>query len=259
MDDLVALASSRLATRWVGHPLVLREVTESTNDDARRAAQAGAPTGYTVLANEQSHGRGRHGRAWHSPPGESLYVSVVIRPAMRPDEAPMLTLTAGLAVRDAVAHFVEPSSRVKIKWPNDVRVDGRKVAGVLVEGIVRGPELAFAVAGLGVNVRGTALPDELAARATTLRLARGSDLSRAEVLDALLAALECRVEQLQRDGAPGIVRAVSEHCDTLGAEVTVDGLTGRAVAIAADGALRIAHGNAAITDVRAGELQEERR
>ncbi|MEI8256443.1 MAG: biotin--[acetyl-CoA-carboxylase] ligase [Deltaproteobacteria bacterium] len=255
MEDLVELATRRVSSRWVGHPLVLRATSVSTNDEAREAAQKGAPAGYTVVADAQTHGRGRRGRTWHSPPGESLYVSVVMRPPMRPDEAPVLTLTAGLAVRDAVAHFVEPASRVTIKWPNDVRVDGLKVAGVLVEGSVRGAGLAFAVVGIGVNVRGLAMPEELAARATTLRLACGADVSRASVLEALLVALERRAEELQREGAARIVETVSAHCDTLGTEVTIDDVRGRAVSIAVDGALRVERADGTVTEVRAGEVQ----
>ncbi len=254
MEDLVELSTRRVPTRWVGHPLVLRETLESTSDAARDAAQSGASAGYTVVADAQTRGRGRRGRVWHSPPGESLYVSVLMRPSMRPDEAPVLTLAAGLAVRDAVSRFVEPASRVTIKWPNDVRVDGLKVAGVLVEGSVRGTGLAFAVVGIGVNVRGTTMPDELVARATTLRRATGADVRRADVLEALLVALERRVEELQRDGAMRIIEAVSAHCDTLGSDVTIDDVKGRAVSIATDGALRVERGDGTITEVRAGEI-----
>jgi BirA family biotin operon repressor/biotin-[acetyl-CoA-carboxylase] ligase len=173
---------------------------------------------------------------------------------MRPEDAPLLTLASGLAVRDAVVQFIEPASRVTIKWPNDVRIDGRKVAGVLVEGSIRGASLAFAVVGIGLNVRGTTLPDELATRATSMRLARGEDLARDAVLEALLIALERRVDQFVSGGGSDIVREVSLHCDTLGTEVSIDDVRGRAESIGANGALWVVRDDGTRVEVRSGEV-----
>lgn len=259
-DELVALATAPLGTRWVGRPLVLRHETGSTNDDVRAAAQAGAPTGYTVLADAQRAGRGRRGRAWHSPPGESLYVSVLLRPRLAPADAPVIALAAALAVCDAVA-TVLPSDRVlTIKWPNDVRVDGRKVAGVLVEGALRGAALAHAVVGIGLNVRGRALPEELAASATTLRLARGgADLSRVPVALALLVGLEARLDALaQPGGAADAIAAVAARCDTLGRRVAIDEVAGVAESIAPSGALCVRRDDGELVEVRAGEVVHAR-
>src|SRR5437868_3626316 len=133
MDDLARFAARKPRTRWAGQPTVFKPETGSTNDDVRAAALTGAATGFTVLADTQTAGRGRRGRSWHSPPGENLYVSVLARPALEAAHAPLITLAAGLAVRDAVLEWTQ-SQPVAIKWPNDVRIDGRKIAGVLVEG-----------------------------------------------------------------------------------------------------------------------------
>lgn len=255
MEDLVAVATRRPATQWVGHPIVLRDTTGSTNDDVRDAANGGAAAGYTVVANAQTSGRGRRGRTWLSPAGENLYVSVLLRPRCRPDEAPVIALAAGLAVRDALVHFVEPVERTTIKWPNDVRIDGRKVSGVLVEGSIRGSALAFAVVGIGINVRGVSMPDEIASRATSVRLACGEDLARGDVLEALLTALENRIEQFSREGAIAIVRDFSARCDTLGTDVSIDEIAGRAESISVDGGLVVLKRDGARVEVRSGEIR----
>uniref|UniRef100_H5SJD6 BirA family transcriptional regulator, biotin operon repressor / biotin-[acetyl-CoA-carboxylase] ligase n=1 Tax=uncultured delta proteobacterium TaxID=34034 RepID=H5SJD6_9DELT len=252
-DDLTETLSRRLDTRWAGRPLVLKTHTGSTNDDAHAAAMAGAPHGYTIVADAQSAGRGRHGRLWFSPPGENLYVSVVIRPRLRTTEAPLVTLAAGLAVADAIAPWIS-ERRVTIKWPNDVRIDGRKVAGVLVEGNIRGEQLAFAVVGIGINVRGATLPDTLATTATTLRLASGMTVSRSAVLHTLLAALELRIDSLLTDGPEPTISAVSARCDTLGTRVRVDGIEGVAERITASGGLLLRRDDGTHTEVRAGEI-----
>lgn len=254
MEDLTPLATRRLPTKWLGRPLVLKAETGSTNDDARTAAQAGAASGLTIVADSQTSGRGRRGRSWHSPPGDSLYLSVVVRSSMRPDVAPLLTLAAGLAVRDAVAHFVAPE-RVTIKWPNDVRIDRKKVAGILVEGAIRGDALAYAVLGIGLNVRGASLPDELRERATTLRIARGADIARPEVLCALLVALESRIDAVVRAPAE-IVGEVSRCCDTLGTEVQIDGVAGRAESLSPTGGIVIVTAAGERVEMRSGEIVE---
>jgi BirA family biotin operon repressor/biotin-[acetyl-CoA-carboxylase] ligase len=253
MEDLARVAARRLPTRWAARPLVLKSETVSTNDDARAAAVAGAPHGYTVVADAQSGGRGRRGRVWHSPPGENLYLSLVARPRLMIPDAPLLTLAAGLAVADTLDTMVAPG-RVTIKWPNDVRTDGRKVAGVLVEGSARGAVLSFAIVGIGVNVRGTTLPEQLAPIATTVRLATGAEPDRGAVLAALLGALEARIDLLLAQGGAPVVAAVSARCDTLGTRVRVDEVVGTARAITSAGGLLVARDDGTEVEVRAGEV-----
>jgi BirA family biotin operon repressor/biotin-[acetyl-CoA-carboxylase] ligase len=252
MDDLAEFATRRPRTRWAGHPIVLKAQTGSTNDDVREAALTNAATGFTVVADTQTAGRGRRGRTWLSPPGENLYVSVLARPALSPADAPLITLAAGLAVRDAVLACAAGSD-VAIKWPNDVRIAGRKIAGVLVEGSIRGSALGFVVVGVGINVRGTELPPEITATATTLRLATGITVARGELLERLLIALERRIDALVRDGAASTVGAVSACCDTLGTRVRIDELAGVADSISPSGGLIIRCDDGALREARAGE------
>ncbi len=158
----------------IGSPRVHHRLTDSTNERAKQLAAAGAPHGTLVTADEQTAGRGRQGRAWTAPPRSAVLMSVVLREL---DER--LPLTAAVALCEALP--VEAA----IKWPNDVWIEGRKVAGILVEGR---PQEGWAVLGVGVNVTTERFPGELAESATSLRLA-GIDADPEAVLAGLLRSL----------------------------------------------------------------------
>lgn len=155
----------------------------STMDEAARLAAAGCPSGTAVVAEEQTAGQGRHGRRWHSEPGSGLYVSVVLRVALPADSLPVLTLALGLAAADAITHTT--GLQPDLRWPNDIMFDERKAAGILVQ-----LTDSVAIAGIGVNVNHAAFPPELAAEATSLRIASGRPQSREGLLVALLPAID---------------------------------------------------------------------
>jgi BirA family biotin operon repressor/biotin-[acetyl-CoA-carboxylase] ligase len=157
----------------IGHPRVHFRVTDSTNERARALAAAGAPHGTLVTADEQSAGRGRQGRIWSAPPKSAVLMSVVLR-----DLRETLPLAAAVAVCEALP------VDARIKWPNDVWIDGRKLAGILVEGR---PQEGWAVLGIGLNVTTERFPAEL--NATSLRLA-GLSVTPAAALASLLGSLE---------------------------------------------------------------------
>jgi BirA family transcriptional regulator, biotin operon repressor / biotin---[acetyl-CoA-carboxylase] ligase len=174
----------RAAGNPLGGPLVHLDLTGSTNDLARGLAEGGAPSGTVVLAEEQTAGRGRQGRAWVAPPGRALTLSVIVRAG---DEAlGLLPLTTAVAVCEACEE-VAPV-RCGVKWPNDVWIEGRKVAGILIEAR---PQDRWAVVGIGLNVDTTEeeLPPELRESATSLRIATGADVGRERALVALLERL----------------------------------------------------------------------
>lgn len=250
MDDLTSFASP---ARALGHPAVVKALTASTSDDARALAAQGAAHGTLVIADAQTSGRGRRGRQWVSPPGENLYASFVLRPRVPPHSAPLLSLVAGLAIAEALdAHA--GGAAVRVKWPNDVRVDRRKLAGVLVEGSLRGDRLAWVVLGVGVNVRGESAPRGLDDVATTLRRVRGADLSRAAVLASLCLRLEARLADFEREGFAALRDALSARCETLGTRVRVDAVEGVAEALGPDGALRVRADGGELIDVRVGDV-----
>ncbi len=207
----------------LGRPCRVLAVTGSTNDDARGWAAEGAPSGAVVIADAQRAGKGRHGRSWSSPPGESLAISFILRPTLAPAALPPLAIAAGLAVLRAVGR--RTSATVQLKWPNDVLVSGNKIAGILVEGAVTGRAVDHAVVGIGINVRRTAFPDDLAARATSLALAGCSEpeaLHRGRLALDLARLLDEEVDELLR--TPGrLPERVAPH----------DALRGRAVRLEA--------------------------
>lgn len=192
-------------------------------DDASAAARAGAPDGYVVVADQQTRGRGAHGRAWASPPGSDLYLSIVARPQIEASSTALVTLATGLGVRDAAAAWL-PDRRVAVKWPNDIWIGRRKCAGILVESRMVGSRIEAVIIGVGLNVNRTKWPAELQDIATSLRTARGEDapLDRAEVLAALLENVERWVNRLATDGAPALVNALRPNLSLVGERVRWD-------------------------------------
>jgi BirA family biotin operon repressor/biotin-[acetyl-CoA-carboxylase] ligase len=218
----------------IGTPRVHHRLTDSTNERARALAAAGALHGTLVTADEQRTGRGRQGRVWTAPPGSAVLMSLVLREL---DE--LLPLSAAVAVCEALP--VEAA----IKWPNDVWIDRRKVAGILLEGR---PQEGWAVLGIGVNVTTESFPPELAETATSLRLA-GVETTPAEVLDDLLASLTRWL------GAPhDAVLAAWRSSDALrGERVRWQGGEGTADGIDDSGALLVETENGRVT-LDAGEV-----
>jgi BirA family biotin operon repressor/biotin-[acetyl-CoA-carboxylase] ligase len=201
----------------VGLPLTIVDVTGSTNDDAKAAAHRGVASGAAFVADAQTAGRGRLGRAWHSPPGENLYVSFVLRPDLEAGVVPNITLAAGLAVADAVGPLL--ASPVALKWPNDVLVSGRKIAGVLCEASVTEGRIGFVVVGIGLNVRTAAFPPELAGTSTSLANAGATDLDRSSLFVSLATALANRVAMLAAGETERIVRDFSARALAPGTQV----------------------------------------
>lgn len=190
--------------RRIGHAVEAHATIGSTNDRAREALRASGTDGLAVVAEHQVAGRGRRGRAWVSPPGVNLMVSVAIRPRVEPARAGLLGLATALAVRDACTAVV-PGAALGVRWPNDVVTrDGLKVAGLLLETTLAGDRLADAVIGTGINVNWprAEMPDEIAGRATSLAELAGAPLDRVELLGALLARLEAEVAALEAGASP---------------------------------------------------------
>ena len=182
-------------------------------------AAGGAAHGTVVLADHQTAGRGRQGRHWHSPPGENLTFSAVLRPDISPADAPPLSLAAAVGLARGVAPFL--SDAPTLKWPNDLLVKGRKLCGILVEMSAGARTINHLVVGVGLNVNVTGFPEELAGQATSLRLEAGTALPREEVLASVLNELEPCFQRLFDEGAAPIIQAWQEHTDWLGQRVTV--------------------------------------
>jgi BirA family transcriptional regulator, biotin operon repressor / biotin---[acetyl-CoA-carboxylase] ligase len=194
-------ASVRLDLRW--YPTVT-----STMDVAEEAAQAGAAEGLVIVAEEQTRGRGRRGRAWSSPSGAGVYLTFVLRPPLEPPGGPtlaLITLAAGVAARDAIGRA--SGFWPELKWPNDLMVGRRKLAGILAEGIGLGRPDQTVLVGVGVNMLAAAHPGEIAARATSLETELHGFVDRARVLEELFVAIPQADAALRRGNADDILRA----------------------------------------------------
>lgn len=240
--------------RW-GQSLDVRATTASTMDDAAKAAASGAPDGHVVLADHQTHGRGAHGRQWVSPSGTDIYFSVLARPTVEPASTSMVTLAVGLGVRDAVDRWVQGRS-VLVKWPNDVWIEGRKCAGILVESRTVGMSIDSVIIGVGLNVNRLSWPVELEDTATSLLAERtGADpLDREEVFADVLSHIERWVDRFVKDGAEVIVRALEPRLALIGEQVKWEGGTGVFDGIDQDGAARVMTDDGS-TSLHAARLQ----
>jgi BirA family transcriptional regulator, biotin operon repressor / biotin---[acetyl-CoA-carboxylase] ligase len=232
-------------------PIVRLGRVASTQTIAFTLAAEGAPDGTVVIADSQTAGRGRRGHAWLDEPGASLLASIVMRPRLEPARLPGLSLAAAVAVAEALTRTAGVTPR--LKWPNDVLVGGRKLAGILLETRLSG-EQATTILGIGVNLSQRVFPADLVAKATSVWLVSGRLVDRDSLLAGLLDALGEWRRRLERQGFAPIRTQWRALADTLGRAVTVDGVSGIAVDVDADGALVVADGDGRRRRVVAGEV-----
>lgn len=239
-------------TRLIGRRLLAHEVLDSTQTEVARLAAAGEPEGTVVTAEHQRAGRGRRGRVWLDAPGESLLVSVLLRPPIEVAQAPRLSLLAAVAVADAL----EPMGlRAGIRWPNDILCEGRKVSGIVAEAHTAAGCLDHVIVGIGINVNQRAFPPEISHLAGSLALVTGRLHDRAGLLDGLLDAVDVRYAQFRSGGQSTILDDWRRRSVTLGRRVRgPDGREGEAVDVDPDGALVLRGADGAITRVAHGEI-----
>ncbi len=253
-----------LSHRLYGTPFARRIYhffkTDSTNAVALRLGETGEPHGTVVLAEEQTAGRGRAGRSWTSEKSAGIYCSILLRPPIPTALAPLLTLVAGLAARDAAAEDLD--SLPDIRWPNDVLVGGRKFCGILTEMHAEPDRIHYAVIGVGMNVNQTKMPADLADIATSLRMETGKVHSRLELLIRLLRHLDRYYNQFLADGALPIIRRfaqVSSYYEGKRVRITTAGenFTGTTAGLEPSGVLRVARDDGrGIEAVLSGDVAE---
>jgi BirA family biotin operon repressor/biotin-[acetyl-CoA-carboxylase] ligase len=253
-DDLaVHLRAARFGGQAPPFDVRWMASTTSTMDVASRLAHEGAPHGVVVVADEQTSGRGRRGTTWVSPPGAGLYLSFIARPSRAAEgEVPsLLTLAAGVAVREGIV--TATGLAVDLKWPNDLIIGKRKLAGILAEGIAIGSRDQAVIVGVGVNVQPAAYPPDVAARATSLEGELARVVDRGPLLAQILIALWDRLAMLDR--RPGDIlqawRAASPNA--IGTRVDWDGKHGTTAGIDDRGALFV-RTPAGVERIIAGEL-----
>ena len=214
--------SSCLTTRIMGRPsIVVFKQTDSTNQQAKLLAVQGAPEGTTVAAESQTSGRGRRGRTWLSPSGQGLCLSIILRPPLAPAQAPQITLMAAVAIARTLEAW---GVQANIKWPNDILVEDRKIAGILTEISTEMDQVDWVVVGLGLNVNTPAhkIPSAIRGQATSVQIQKGHPLSRTELLCDLLHSFETCYEQLKAEGFGPIMKQWRRMSDIIGQQVFVD-------------------------------------
>ncbi len=258
------LVPQMLSHRLYGTPFARRIFhffkVDSTNSVAMRLGEAGEPHGAVVLAEEQTAGRGRAGRSWTSEKSAGIYCSILLRPPISPAHAPLLTLVAGLAARDAAAEDLD--ALPDIRWPNDLLVGGRKFCGILTEMHAEPDRIHYAVVGIGINVNQAKMPADLATIATSLRIETGKAHSRFELLIRLLQYFDRYYNQFLADGALPVLRRfaqVSSYYEGKRVRITTatETFTGTTAGLEPSGVLRVARDDGrGIEAVLSGDVAE---
>jgi len=258
-DDLLARLGQ---TRVIGRDIRVFEQTTSTNDVIEKLARDGVGEGVAVFAEAQTKGRGRLGRKWLSPARRGLWFSVLLRPELRPQEATQLTVASATALRRAIE--AGTGLQAEIKWPNDIVMGGRKVAGILTELSAEPDRVRYVVLGIGVDVNLGAgeFPPELRKLATSLKMEAGRTISRAELATAILRELDADYARLCGGGFAKVADEWEGHCQTIGRDVTIQigerKIRGRAESLDDAGALllRTEHGH--LEHVTGGDVTLEK-
>ncbi len=240
-----------------GYRSVFFEELDSTNEEAKRQAQAGAESGLLIVADKQIKGRGRRGRSWESPAGSNIFMSLLLRPTLKMESASMITLVMALSVSEAITEMTGLFAR--IKWPNDVVVNGRKTVGILTELFVNGDGSWYLICGVGINVNQKSFPGELAETATSLFLESDTETDRRKLTEKVMERFDenyrtfCNKETMEdlmevyntllvnKDAAVRVLDPKGEY-------------EGMALGINREGELLVRKEDGSIEDVYAGEV-----
>ena len=243
MDWNLEELEKRLSGKPFGHKIHYYSETDSTNDKAFALGIAGAPEGTVVIADRQSSGKGRLQRSWHSPPGVNIYTSLILRPRIASSEAARIPIVAGIAVAEVLDKY--SPSRIKLKWPNDVLLNNKKVCGILSQAKIAGKKIDFIVLGIGININigQNELPLEICDSATSLIMETGREISRQELIISLYENLEKWYKQLLQKGFIRIKEKWLEMTPMIGQTVQVifqdEKIEGKATGIDDEGSLII--------------------
>ncbi len=247
-----------LKTRYLGKKIVYEDTVPSTMDVAFRLGMEGAVEGTLVCAEGQTKGKGRLGRHWNSPKGKGIYMSVILRPSLPPTEVAQLTLLTAVAVCEAIRRVSGVAAR--IKWPNDILVEDRKLAGILTELSAETDRVRFVVIGIGINVN-TSL-NGLPPQATSLKEEAQKKISRVELVQEILSTLEDWYERLKEQGFALVIQRWKELSSTLGNRIRLvdpsGEVEGEAVDLDKTGGLMIRNDAGLVVTKIAGDVVQVR-
>ncbi len=238
-----------LKTKYIARNIIYTDRTGSTNEEAKRLSSS--PDGTLFISDHQTDGKGRLGRAWSSPSGTGIFMSLLLKPYISPSDVSAITLIAGLAVCRAIG------AGAKIKWPNDVVIGTRKVCGILTEMSAEIDRIGYVVCGIGINANNISFPDELRGKATSVFIETGSAVSRTELIASVMNEFEPLYEKFLKSGFEPISEQYRRLCVTIGRDIRVifrgNEITGTAVDINKNGGLIVKTENDTIT-VTSGEV-----
>lgn len=262
--------ASLMKTSWAGKNILYYDATDSTNLRIRQAGDEGAPHGTLAVADRQTAGRGRRGRSWESPEGSCIYMSLLLRPEIAPDRASMITLVMALSVAEGIRRYLgqtihgernmpESVPAVQIKWPNDIIISGKKLAGILTEMSSQIDYINHVIVGVGINVNIMEFSEEIKGTATSLRKEYGCEIKRAGLIVEVMKCFEKNYEIfLKTEDMSGLMERYSEilvNCDrdvqVIGAKETY---TAHAVGIDRTGELIVEKEDGTVEKINGGEV-----
>lgn len=253
-----------LETSFIGRPLYFHSNIDSTNNAAHDLALKGAKEGTAVAADCQTKGKGRFRRRWESPEGVNIYTSIILRPDIHPQTAPKITLMAAVAVAETISKFLNNGSGCKpepaVKWPNDILLNSKKVAGILTEMNSEMDKINFIVLGMGININMTKdmLPKELRHIATSLKEETGRDISRIDFISTLFLNIEKWYKTFLKDGFTTVHQAWKGYFNMAGKMVKIREMDreieGIALTIDEDGLLVVREKSGKIVKIVSGDI-----
>ena len=254
-DRLFAAEVCRnLQTKFIGKKIYYFDMVASTMDIATKLAAEGSLEGTLILAEAQSRGRGRLGRDWFSPKFKGIYLSLILRPRILPNQTPVLTLLAAVGICEAIKEIT--GLEAQIKWPNDILIQHKKIGGILTELNAEMDETRFVIIGIGLNVNNDAR--SLPASATSLKEQKKENINRIELLQEILRRIEAHYLFFKNKGSRGIIEKWREYNITLGRRVKVSShkehIEGLAMDIEVDGGLLVRKDSGVIAKVMSGDV-----
>lgn len=248
-----------LTTKWlINQDIHYYRTIDSTNIQAKKLAIQGAPEGTVVIAEEQTAGKGRLGRLWASPLGQGLWLSLILRPQITPLQAPKIIMVAAVALQETITEFT--GLRVGIKWPNDILMEEKKIAGILVEMSGEMDTVNYLIVGIGVNMNMAKqdFPEEIREKASSLRVGLGKEVCRIGFTRLLLRKLEDYYTFFRQGDYQLLLDKWREASCTLGKEIRVtmptEVIEGRAVGFGEEGSLLVQLNNGSVREIMAGDV-----
>lgn len=245
-----------LNTETIGKNIICLDITDSTNEEAKRLGNAGAEDGLVIFAEEQTKGKGRMGRSWVSPKYIGIWFSVLLRPNILPSNIANITLVAGYSVCKAIRNFT--GCNAMIKWPNDIIIDNKKICGILTEMTVKADKVNYIVVGIGINVNTQDFPQEISCKATSLFLQKGEKINRINLIKEILRQFDKDYKEYLISNSLEMISEFKEYCATIGREITAfignKTVKGVAVDISSIGELLIKTDDGDTVNVNSGEV-----